>query len=565
MFFSILLMKQTSASSLFGDWEAELVVPGQKIPLAIHLKQTQSGISGTLDSPNQNAFAIKMTQLNIVQNELEFEIEPLNIRYRGKLSSEGNAIQGHFTQHASVELTFKRPQMIIRKHKLKKEQTNIIGAWTGMIELPGSSLPFVLHIDTNEHGLIAQADSPQQKAFGLTIDSIRLKESKLTFDMKHLGASYSGTFNDKQNQIEGRYKQRGASFRLVLSKGERKIEMTKRPQTPVAPFGYHTEDIVVENTLANITLAGTYSKPFDKKVKASIILITGSGPQDRDETVMRHKPFLVIADYLTKHGFGVLRLDDRGVGQSTGQFHTATSEDFASDISAAVDYLKSRPDVNNSPIGLLGHSEGAVIAPMVANERDDLAFLILLAGPGKPIVDFLAERDFLYAKKSGVSEEKLTYIRQLSKTLYQEVAVLSPTQKLPESVVNKINKLFSLFIDQKKVEDAIKQAIALYNSSWFRYFINHDPQQTLRKITIPVLALNGDLDVQVPAKSNLQGIKSALNSASNLDSTIMSFPELNHLFQTSETGFVEEYNAIEETISPIVLKTINDWLNKRNI
>jgi uncharacterized protein len=561
---TLMTFKAAAVSNISGDWQGELVVPGQKIPLVIHLNQAKMKATGSLDSPRQKAFNITMSEVSINGDELEFEVAELYIHYKGKRNTSTDIIEGQFTQRgANVSLSFKRVNKTIKKRTLSIDSDGIIGVWSGEIDLPGSALPFVLHIKENENGLFAYADSPAQNAFGLAIDSIKVEQNKLKFMMSYIGASYTGVIDFGKMEVDGNYNQKGASFKLKLTKGKKTVEVSKRPQTPMQPLSYYSENITLDNIGANIKLAGSFTKPAIGSVKATAILITGSGPQDRDETVFRHKPFLVISDYLTKQGYAVLRLDDRGVGKSTGVYNTATSADFATDISSAVDFLRGRKDVGNLPIGLIGHSEGAMIAPMVATKRGDISFLILLAGPGLPAIELFSEREYFYGKKLGLTKNELQRLKKISRNIYREVASLPSMQKIGETIKHDIRASLSSYVSSSELDEKTAQTIALYDSPWFRYFISYNPYEALTKIKIPVLALNGSNDIQVPAASNLRGIQQALSTANNQDFKVLNLPKLNHLFQTSNTGFIEEYEMIEETFSPKVLNEISNWLDKR--
>ncbi|WP_144395418.1 alpha/beta hydrolase family protein [Pleionea sediminis] len=332
-----------------------------------------------------------------------------------------------------------------------------------------------------------------------------------------------------------------------------------RPQTPKPPFDYITESVSVTNQKDNVTLAGTLSIPKGH-IKATAILITGSGPQDRDETILGHKPFAVIADHLTTHGIAVLRMDDRGVGQSTGRFGEATTHDFATDISAAVDFLKQRNDIPAKKIGLIGHSEGGMVAPMVASRRDDIAFLILLAGPGITIDKLYSEQRYLILKASGIDESVLNSVYRGEKRLFKEIRELPIDKPISDSIKAELRELHSVFGTNN---DSANQLIEFISTPWFRYFMTYNPEDYFRDITIPVLALNGTLDLQVAAESNLNGLQQLFEKYGYKDYTIKPLKQLNHLFQTAKTGNVNEYRQIEETFSPVALNEMTTWLEKR--
>jgi uncharacterized protein len=328
---------------------------------------------------------------------------------------------------------------------------------------------------------------------------------------------------------------------------------------------YDQEQVAYENPSAGVTLAGTLTRPSSGGPHPAAVLITGSGPHDRDETVFGHRPFLVLADHLTRHGLAVLRVDDRGVGESTGDFTTASTEDFASDVEAGVDFLQARTDIRGDGVGLIGHSDGAIIGPLVAAGSRDVAWIVMLAGTGVPGEELLLAQADRIAAAMGVPEESLAQQAEFNRAVYAVVK-----EQADDTVAKReIEKL----IDEhaSDAEDAsTKQALTQLRAQiprllgpWFRGFLESDPGTTLRGVRVPVLAMNGELDLQVPAKQNLPAIVAALEAGGNRDYTAVKLPGLNHLFQTALTGSPEEYEKIEETIAPVALRTISDWLARR--
>jgi uncharacterized protein len=338
-----------------------------------------------------------------------------------------------------------------------------------------------------------------------------------------------------------------------------------RPQEPKKPYPYLEEEVIYENREAGIKLAGTLTLPSEQDSFPAVLLITGSGPQDRNEAIAGHRPFLVLADYLTRQGIAVLRVDDRGVGRSTGDFSPATSEDFASDVLAGIEYLKTRREINPKKIGLIGHSEGGIIAPMVAVKSPDVAFIVLMAGAGLTGEEILYLQTGLISKEMGISEKDITKNLQLNNKIFS-VFKEEEDNKIAEE---KIRQIFMTYWEDLSEEEKsrignpegyLKARLQSLFSPWFRFFLTYDPQPTLSKVKCPVLAINGEKDLQVPPKENLSAIKEALKTGGNKDYTVIEIPNLNHLFQTAQTGVPAEYAKIEETISPEVLKIIGDWI-----
>lgn len=453
---------------------------------------------------------------------------------------------------------------------------DIQGDWSGVLDTPIMQLTLVLHIEQDLEGTLkAKLDCLEQGISGLEVDSITLNDGVLTLDMKTPMASYKGIINEKEDEFAGQFTQNGISFPLNLKKDALSHIAFKRPQEPKPPYPYHEEEVAFENRSAGCTLSGTLTYPRSEGPFPTVLLIAGSGPVDRNEALMGHKPFLVLADHLTRQGIAVLRVDKRGIGRSTGNYDSATSEDFASDALAGVEYLKSRQEVQQ--IGLIGHSEGGMIAPMVAIKTEDVQFIVLMAGPCAKCEDVLLEQGALLQRAEGLSEELIERERTLRKEMFSivkgepntEIAAellretfLKYLENLPEGLKKEVVESSGMEIsDLSNIEAVVKRLIL--NTRWFRYFLAYDPATTMKQVKVPVLALNGELDLQVSSKQNLPLIAQALEEAGNHDYTIMQLPQHNHLFQVCQTGSIKEYSRIEETISPVVLETVADWILKK--
>ena len=386
----------------------------------------------------------------------------------------------------------------------------------------------------------------------------------MKFAISNLGATYDGKIESGGLTVSGKFKQGMADLDLSLKKIE-KISEPRRPQMPVKPYPYDEQELTFSNNEANITLSGTLTLPKGDGKYPAVVLVTGSGPQDRDEALFGHKPFLVIADYLTKNGIAVLRYDDRGFGKSTGKFSSALTTDFVTDALSAVEYLKTRKEINPNKIGIIGHSEGGMIAPLAASNSDDVKFIVMLAGPGMVGKDLIPLQMKLLAKAAGSSEQEADQQMKLSQETFDiivnEPDSLSVYNKLLAKFEERISKLSD---EEKKKPEYSKEAFnGLMKQSlspWFRFFLKYDPRPALESIKIPVLAMNGEKDLQVPAKENLTIVESALKTGGNTKYKIASLPGLNHLFQTAITGGGAEYGQIEETISPSALKTMSEWI-----
>ena len=341
----------------------------------------------------------------------------------------------------------------------------------------------------------------------------------------------------------------------------------ERPQHPKAPYSYREEFHKVENPKADLTLAGTLTLPKEKGKFPAVILISGSGPQDRDETLMDHKPFLVIADHLTRNGIAVFRYDDRGVAESTGEFDKATTKDFASDVYHIVNFLRKHEEVDADRIGLVGHSEGGLIAPLVASKmHGKIAHVVLLAGPGVDGGEILTRQGAAIAEAGGMDKEKIAADVELGKRMVAAIRNKASDEEF-QSLVEEITDASSEDSDKSEEEmemeaSLLKMAASRFTTPWFRYFINYDPVPALKKVGCPVLSLIGEKDLQVLVDQNHEVIENALKESGNPDYRCVVLEGLNHLFQTCETGSPMEYQSIEETFSPKALKEITDWVLK---
>lgn len=437
----------------------------------------------------------------------------------------------------------------------------IVGQWSGVLQLPGTDLHVVFHVAKNDQGgYTSTMDSPDQGVNGIPVTTTTFVESVITFELTPMRIVYKGTI--EKEEIFGTFTQGGQEFSLNLDRKEVVKAALNRPQEPKAPFPYTIEEIKFTNAKDKVTLAGTLTIPEGKGKFPVVVLISGSGPQNRDEEIMGHKPFWVIADYLTRNGIAVLRYDDRGVGESTGNFDEGNSEDFSNDAEAAVEYLKTRKDIHKSQIGLAGHSEGGLIAPMVAARNKDVAFIVLLAGTGVKGSEILLYQQKTIFKASGLPEEVVNQRISTTVALF-DIISNSANNHLDRDLNEYIEKIVALQggeAQDMSTKEYIEMQLQEISTPWMCYFIKYDPAPVLSKVKVPVLALNGGKDIQVQADLNLPAIKKALAVSGNKKVTIKEYPNLNHLFQEAKTGFPDEYFKIEQTFSPEVLKDIRDWI-----
>lgn len=440
------------------------------------------------------------------------------------------------------------------------QNEKVLGKWYGQLNVIGTSLRFNMDINLNQEEIHVVLASPDQKAYGIKTDTSSFIKDTLFFKSNGLRASYKGVFVN--NKIEGFFMQRGMEFELNFQRDSIIKEKPKRPQEPNPPFDYYTEDIIVKNKKAGIELAGILTLPSKEGKFPVVILVSGSGPQNRDSEILRHKPFLVWADYLAKNGIGTFRYDERGVGKSTGKYVGSDLNDFYSDLKSIVNTIGKRIEVKS--LGVLGHSEGGILAPWLASENCKVDFVIMLAGAGVAVTELMAEQRKLISEKAGVSNKDI----ETNNKMFEEInkAVIS----INKSVLN--DSLFAIMTSAfNKMEDesyknlsyrmqVAQQVVAQVTSSWYRSFISVTPSDYLTKIKQPVLAINGDRDLQVAAYQNIPAIEKSLKEGKCKNYTTKIYPNLNHLFQKCETGMVSEYSEIEETINPEVLKDVTIWI-----
>jgi alpha-beta hydrolase superfamily lysophospholipase len=442
-------------------------------------------------------------------------------------------------------------------------QNILTGSWLGKISTNGIDLRLVFNLKLNDKdSLVATADSPDQGAKNIPLGRVIVIDKKLTIQAPTLMGEYNGTITG-DSTIDGTWTQRGASFTVNLKKLKTAFTVN-RPQEPKPPYPYTSEDVTFTNDKFNINLAGTLTIPSGTGPFKAVILITGSGAQNRNEELQGHKPFLVIADYLSRNGIAVLRFDDRGVGKSQGTPLNATTVDFATDAEAAFIFLKKNPKINQKEIGLMGHSEGGLIAPIVAASNPDIGFIVSLAGPGVTGQQIIIRQTQDISRQSGISEEQIRKTTETNKKLY---SVLRKEKDNKKAEI-KILALYKEILEKDKTskedtEKAVNQLKMTFGANiytWFRYFIMTNPAIFWKKVECPVLALNGEKDLQVASNENLPAIEKVLKSSGNKSVKTVKLTGLNHLFQHCKTGLPSEYGQIEETFSPEALKIIADWI-----
>lgn len=418
------------------------------------------------------------------------------------------------------------------------------GWWKGEV----MRLPIVFHITRGDSGeLTAIMKSPAQTDREIPCGEVRANADSIHITIPLINGSYRGRMTADSASIEGIFTQ-GVTIPMSLERTTAEAAQLYRPQEPKPPFPYVSREVTFRN--GDITLAGTLTMPVYGFRPGAVVLVTGSGTQNRDEEIMGHKPFAVIADFLTRAGWAVLRYDDRGAGGSDKGKSTDTTLDFAADAMAAVRYLQSLPEINQKRIGILGHSEGGTIALLdAATYPDDVAFAISLAGPSVKGRDLMIRQNEMIYEMSG--NAMTDSLRQMVTAMFDDIVSITDTELLKKSIVNRI------LMDQSKSQDEARTTADVMASPWYTAFVRLDPTPCLPKIKCPVLAVNGEWDVQVDARQNLSNISRYIPQA-----TVKSYPGLNHMFQEAPSKAASlSYGSITQTISPQVLQDIAQWLS----
>ncbi len=447
-----------------------------------------------------------------------------------------------------------------------KAQSTFNGIWQGTLGEKKNSLLVIFRISEEEGKLKCTMDIPQQMILDYKSTKVRADKDSLIIDITTYKASFKAILD--KDSLRGKWYQSGNETPLVLglTPAEKAFTMN-RPQTPQPPYPYISKDVKFLNKKAKINLAGTLTIPDTTKLWPVVVLVTGSGAQDRNEALIRHEPFHVIADYFTRHGIAVLRFDDRGVAKSEGVFSTATTQDFSNDASAAVEYLKTLPYINKKEIGIVGHSEGGVIALMQAAQNKSLRFVISMAGVSIPCAQLLVLQNDVLLEGYGAPEDVREFFTNFNTALYTLIQIEDDPVILREKALALFNESLSVLSDEQKKAYALNESyinaqLMQLNTPWFRYFLSIIPTNYIKKIKINTLAINGSKDKQVPAEENMEAFKNYFVQRPGVFMDTHVFPGLNHLFQPCTTGMPSEYAMIETTIDPQVLEYMTNWIKK---
>jgi pimeloyl-ACP methyl ester carboxylesterase len=547
------------AQTLEGGWSGTLHAGDTELHLVLHVaKGDHESLAGTLDSLDQGVYGIEAGSLTQSKSTFKFYIPSVNASYEGEISADRHTIEGTWSQGGvTLPLIFRRqPRVTISRTPAGAVATSE-GTWQAALETNGMRYRLQLHISHDEHGqLVASMDSIDQGINGFRASEVTQSDSAVHLDLPAIRAVYDGNLNTVRNTVSGTWRQNGDSAALSFKRSDQILEL-RRPQIPVKPYPYREEDLAFPNAKAGVSLGATLTVPRGPGPFPAVVLLAGSGPLDRDEADSGHRPFLILADHLTRNGIAVLRFDKRGIGKSTGDYEAATTADFAADAQAALAFLKRRKEIDARKIGIIGHSEGGIIAPMIASRSTDVAWIVILAGPATKGEETLLLQSDLITRAAGMTTEQTAKSLDFDRESYNLVRH-ETNRAILENKLEDLVKVSGL--GPSLTPAFLQRQIHWTSSPWFRYFLDYDPAPALQKTKCPVLLLSGEKDLQVPPKENLPLARKALEDGGNKDFQAVELPGLNHQFQHCYMGLPAESRAIEETFAPEVLTTISAWI-----
>jgi pimeloyl-ACP methyl ester carboxylesterase len=551
------------APSLAGEWSGTLQVGETQLHLVLHLARGAQGEwQAKMDSLDQAVYGMEVSKVTHEEDTLRFELASVGAQFQGKILPDHKTIRGIWEQGGTgLPLRFEKRAPGAETRVPANSISNAEGTWQGAIETGNMRMRLQLHVGHDEKGrLVASVDSLDQGIQGIPASRVVETAGELKFEILAFNAQYTGTLSATKNAIKGRWDQNDNLEQLDFLRSDQVLEL-RRPQTPAKPYPYKEEEISFAAGSGKGMLAGTLSLPSGAGPFAAAVFVGGSGPNDRDETIAGHKPFRVLADFLARKGIAVLRYDKRGIAQSTGSFSEATMDDFTADAQAAVGYVKSRKEVDVKRIGAIGHSEGGILAAVLAARSTDLSWLVLLGTPATTGERTLLRQSELVARTGGLSEEQIARSLEFDRKAYAAV-------KEEKDATTLEKRLQSLVVQSGLGESmppaALQAQVGLMTSPWFRDFLTFDPLPVLAKLSLPVVALSGDRDLQVDSEDNVPLLRQAYEKSGNRDFTVVEIEGVNHLFQKAQSGSPALYGAIEETIAPEVLNVIGNWVTKHS-
>lgn len=527
-------------AGLVSDWMGTLVQDNAELRVLVHIRQLLGkAFDGCMDNLDVGRMGIPITVDEFENSTLRFTARTIDGSYAGRISRDAQKINGTWSMDGDDCPLILRPV----------KPSAVDGIWAGTLDYQTFRLRLVFYIASGPDGMIAAMKSRDQGDGMVPMSSANRIGSTVVLEAETIRGRFAGRLDDELSTIEGLWTQSGVALPLVLKRIANEEEPA-RPQDPISPYPYREEEVKYRNQRADLELAGTFTIPEGDGPFPAVLLIAGSGALDRNESMNGHRPFLVLADWLTRRGTAVLRVDKRGVGESDGELIDATTTDFATDAEEALRYLGTRSEVDAGRIGMVGHSEGGLIACMVAARNRDVAFVVLLAAPGVSGWELAGQQARLSAEIYGLDpnrpEERNIEVRALLR------------DEKDESVLRR--KLQQKFSDIPELQRS--EVIKTLMLPWHRHFAGLNPADYIERLKCPVLGLNGERDVSVESKSNLAAIRQALKYGGNQNFEAIELPGLNHLFQTCTTGLEAEYGQIEETFAPVALEKTAQWIGQ---
>lgn len=568
---TVLLWPLTCWASPAGYWKGSIDLPNGVLPINLTLEEKDQKWSGVVDVPLQGVTKHPLSELKVEGRKVSFVLKgiPGDPTFNGTVSDDDSSLTGKVSQ-GGQEMPFstKRAKKPPEKASDPVPGEGVVGTWAGTLKVGAAEMRLGLTVKEEREGVLSAKLNSLDQGVILDADEVTFNDRNLTFTIKRIQGSFKGDLNKDGSSLEGSWTQ-GRSFPLTLHRTREEAKIN-RPQLPKPPFPYNAKDVTFRNEAAEITLAGTIITPPGEGPFPAVLFVSGSGPQDRDESLMGHKPFLVLADYLARRGIASLRFDDRGVAKSEGDHMGSTVADFSTDAIAGLTFLSKQQGIDRKRLGIIGHSEGGLSGPMAALKSNPTpAFLVLLAPPGEPLDQLIGRQAVDALNLQGV-DPKL--IERMHADREQEVNLLKDKSLGRDELREKLRanskewakkftkeELETIGYDEENIEGQLE----MVTTPWFRSLIVEDPRVYLKQLKMPVLALLTEKDFQVSAKVNEPIIREALKAASNPDFRVETLPGLNHLFQTADKGTMDEYAKIEETFAPSALKIVGDWISER--
>ena len=547
--------------ALAGDWTGTLQAGETQLQLVLHLsKNSQGEWQAKLDSINQSVYGMEASKVTLNEEAVSFELPSVAAKFQGKILPDHRTIRGVWEQGGTgLPLRFEKRSAGKNLQPAANAISPAEGTWQGAIETGNMRMRLQLHLSHDDKKrLAASVDSLDQGVQGIPASNVSEKSGEVKLELPAFRAEYVGTLSPNKNEINGHWSQNENLEALNFRRSDQVLEL-RRPQNPPKPYPYREQEVSFAAGDGKATLAGTLSVPQGTGPFPAAVLVGGSGPNDRDESVAGHKPFLILADFLARKGIAVLRYDKRGISGSTGNFSEATIEVFAQDAQSALAYLAKRTEVDAKRLGVIGHSEGGILAALAATRSPDVKWAVLLATPATTGERILLRQSELIARAGGLPEDQIESSLAFDRKAYAAVR----QSKDPAALESRLQEL----VDQSGLgasmpPAALQAQIKLMGSPWFREFLDFDPQPLLAKLQCPVLALAGDRDLQVDSLENVPLLRKAYESSGNKDFTVVEIEGVNHLFQKAQSGSPALYGAIEETTAPEVLTAIGNWVAK---